>query len=88
LAQKLNNKMTNIYEIEDKVKKWIETKRFQWYSILFGTGFFLAWFYCYLLGYNFGTSYGFLLMGTSYGFLLMLIERTCGGSGLAELIEK
>lgn len=71
------NKVTKkIFDYEDNVKRWIETYRGRWYSILFILGFVLGYFFCYLAQNENGITFGFLL-----GFILIVIEFFAGGSG-------
>ncbi|MCL4420040.1 hypothetical protein M1146_08245 [Patescibacteria group bacterium] len=70
-----------IFEIEDKVKKWIETERFKWYSLIVSLGVVLE------VGVNLslGGSYqqGFV-MSSVYSFILVLAEVSLGGEGLRD----
>ena len=68
----------NIFETEDKFKKWIENNGIKWGFILFGIGIILGILSSILLG---AETQQATTTGFGYGLLLVIIEISAGGSG-------
>ncbi len=70
---------TKLFELDNKVKTWIENNRIKWCFILFSLGLGLGLCANLLFG---GNNTQGLKMGFIYAFLLVFIEIKAGGSGI------
>ncbi len=73
------DKIDWLLQIEDKIKKWIETNRFKWYFVLAFTGISLGVLEGYMLGMS-----GILVLPLSFSYMCVLCscEFLLGGSGV------